>query len=110
MPAFARLASFGRGKLRRQPWYREVSRQEWKTFLTTFAAWTLDAFDFTILTFVLLDIQQSFEVNRALAGLLATVTLFFRVFGGIGAGILRIATGGRARSCFRSPGIPALRS
>jgi len=24
------------------PWYREVSRQEWKTFLTTFAAWTLD--------------------------------------------------------------------
>ena len=69
------------------PWYKEVSRQEWKTFLTTFAAWTLDAFDFTILTFVLLDIQQSFEVNRALAGLLGTVTLFFRVFGGIGAGI-----------------------
>ncbi len=68
-------------------WYREVSREQWKTFLTTFAAWTLDAFDFTILTFVLLDIQQSFEVNRALAGLLGTVTLFFRVFGGIGAGI-----------------------
>ena len=71
-----------------QPWYREVSRDQWKTFLTTFAAWTLDAFDFTILTFVLLDIQQSFEVNRALAGLLGTVTLFFRVFGGIGAGTL----------------------
>lgn len=69
-----------------QPWYREVSREQWKTFLTTFAAWTLDAFDFTILTFVLIDIQQSFEVNRALAGLLGTVTLFFRVFGGIGAG------------------------
>ena len=70
------------------PWYKEVSSQEWKTFLTTFAAWTLDAFDFTILTFVLLDIQQSFEVNRALAGLLGTVTLMFRVFGGIGAGTL----------------------
>ena len=50
-----------------QPWYREVSRQEWKTFLTTFAAWTLDAFDFTIITFVLLDIQNSFSVNKALA-------------------------------------------
>lgn len=71
-----------------QPWYREVSRQQWKTFLTTFAAWTLDAFDFTILTFVLIDIQRSFEVNRALAGLLGTVTLLFRVFGGIGAGTL----------------------
>ena len=45
------------------PWYKEVSRQEWKTFLTTFAAWTLDAFDFTIITFVFTDIRRSFEVN-----------------------------------------------
>ncbi|MEZ5288302.1 MAG: MFS transporter [Vicinamibacterales bacterium] len=70
------------------PWYRQVSAQQWKTFLTTFAAWTLDAFDFTILTFVLLDIQSSFSVNRALAGALGTVTLLFRVVGGIGAGTL----------------------
>ena len=70
------------------PWYREVSRQEWKTFLTTFAAWTLDAFDFTIIAFVLTDIRRSFEVNLALAGALATVTLFFRMIGGIGAGTL----------------------
>jgi SHS family lactate transporter-like MFS transporter len=70
------------------PWYQEVSRQEWKTFLTTFAAWTLDAFDFTIITFVLTDIRRSFEVNLALAGALATVTLLFRMVGGIGAGTL----------------------
>jgi len=68
------------------PWYREVSRQQWKTFLTTFAAWTLDAFDFTIITFVLTDIRRSFDVNLALAGALATVTLLFRMVGGIGAG------------------------
>ena len=71
-----------------EPWYREVSKAQWKTFLTTFAAWTLDSFDFTILTFVLIDIQRSFTVNKALAGALGTVTLFFRVFGGIGAGTL----------------------
>lgn len=70
-----------------QPWYRDVSRQQWKTFLTTFAAWTLDAFDFTIITFVLTDIRRSFEVNLALAGALATVTLLFRMVGGIGAGM-----------------------
>ena len=69
-----------------RPWYQEVCRQEWKTFLTTFAAWTLDAFDFTIITFVLTDIRRSFEVNLALAGALATVTLLFRMVGGIGAG------------------------
>ena len=70
-----------------QPWYREVTRQQWKTFLTTFAAWTLDAFDFTIITFVLTDIRRSFEINLALAGALATVTLMFRMVGGIGAGM-----------------------
>ena len=70
------------------PWYRQVSRAQWKAFLTTFAAWVLDAFDFTILTFVLADIQQSFSVNKALAGLLGTVTLLFRVVGSIGAGTL----------------------
>lgn len=70
------------------PWYRQVSAQQWKVFLTTFFAWVLDAFDFTILTFVLADIQQSFSVNKALAGLLGTVTLLFRVVGGIGAGTL----------------------
>lgn len=70
-----------------QPWYREVSRQQWRTFLTTFSAWTLDAFDFTIITFVLVDIRRSFEVNLALAGALATVTLLFRMVGGIGAGM-----------------------
>jgi MFS transporter, SHS family, lactate transporter len=65
---------------------RQVTYIQWKSFLTTFFAWVLDAFDFTILTFVLIDIQQSFSVNNALAGLLGTVTLLFRVLGGIGAG------------------------
>ena len=65
---------------------RQVSREQWKAFLATFFAWVIDAFDFTILTFVLVNIQQSFSVNAALAGLLGTVTLIFRVIGGIGAG------------------------
>ena len=66
---------------------RQVTKEQWKAFLTTFFAWLIDAFDFTILTFVLVNIQQSFSVNAALAGALGTVTLMFRVAGGIGAGI-----------------------
>jgi SHS family lactate transporter-like MFS transporter len=66
--------------------YRELTPEQRKAFLTTFFAWVLDAFDFTILTFVLVNIQQSFSVNAALAGALGTVTLAFRVLGGIGAG------------------------
>ena len=67
-------------------WHRELSPAQRKAFLTMFFAWVLDAFDFTILTFVLVNIQQSFTVNSALAGALGTVTLVFRVVGGIGAG------------------------
>ena len=70
------------------PWYREVSGEQWKAFFATFLGWLLDAFDFTILTFILLDIQQSFTVDRALAGALGTVTLMFRLVGGLGAGMM----------------------
>ena len=86
------------------PWYKQVSRQQWKTFLTTFTAWTLDSFDFTILTFVLIDIQQSFSVNRALAGALGTVTLLFRMVGGIGAGTAADRYGRKGPILSRSPG------
>ena len=50
------------------PWYREISKPQWKVFLATFFGWLLDGFDFTIMTFVLIDIQNSFAVDRALAG------------------------------------------
>src|SRR5688572_28676285 len=65
---------------------RDVTPTQWKVFIGTYLAWVLDAFDFTILTFLLIDIQQSFTVDKALAGALGTVTLIFRVAGGIGTG------------------------
>ena len=67
-------------------WYREVTRTQWKAFLGCYLGWVLDGFDFTILTFLLVDIQRSFTVDKALAGALGTITLIFRVAGGIGAG------------------------
>ena len=69
-------------------WYRQVNREQWKAFLATFFGWLLDGFDFTILTFILIDIQNSFTVDRALAGALGTVTLMFRLVGGLGAGAM----------------------
>jgi MFS transporter, SHS family, lactate transporter len=69
-----------------QPWFRDVTRQQWTVFVATYLGWVLDGFDFTILTFLLVDIQRSFTVSAALAGALGTITLIFRVAGGIGAG------------------------
>jgi MFS transporter, SHS family, lactate transporter len=68
------------------PWYRELTADQWKAFLATFLGWTLDGFDFTILSFLIADIQRSFTVSAALAGALGTITLFFRVVGGTVAG------------------------
>src|SRR5262245_2053256 len=68
------------------PWYRQVNREQWKAFLATFAGWVLDGFDATIITFVLIDIQKNFAVDKALAGALGTVTLIFRLVGGVAAG------------------------
>src|SRR6516162_5758455 len=67
-------------------WYREVTGAQWRAFAASYLGWVLDAFDFTILTFLLVDILRSFTVSAALAGSLGTITLIFRVAGGIGAG------------------------
>ena len=68
------------------PWYSQVNRDQWRAFWATFLGWVLDAFDFNILSFILIDIQNSFTVDRALAGALGTVTLMMRLVGGIAAG------------------------
>jgi SHS family lactate transporter-like MFS transporter len=68
------------------PWYREVSRAQWRAFLACYLGWVLDAFDFTILTFLLVDIQHSFTIDKALAGALGSITLICRVAGGLTSG------------------------
>jgi SHS family lactate transporter-like MFS transporter len=83
-----------------RPWYRQVTATQWNAFLASFLSWTLDAFDFTIASFVLVDLQSSFNVSKALVGTVGTVTLFARVFGGIGAGTAADRWGRRAPLMF----------
>ena len=66
--------------------FRSLSQDQKRAFFAAFFGWMLDGFDFTILTFVLADIQRSFTVDNALAGALGTVTLMFRLVGGAAAG------------------------
>src|SRR5262245_39935706 len=68
------------------PWYRAISREQWRAFFATFLGWVIDAFDYNMLAFVLIDIQKSFTVDKTLAGALATVTLVMRLAGGVIAG------------------------
>jgi SHS family lactate transporter-like MFS transporter len=68
------------------PWFRQVTRDQWRAFWAVFLGWVVDAFDFNILTFIIIDIENSFSVDRVLAGLLGTVTLVMRLVGGTAAG------------------------
>jgi SHS family lactate transporter-like MFS transporter len=70
----------------RVSWYRQVSAEQWRAFFATFLGWVLDGFDATILTFIVIDIQRSFTVDAALAGLLGTVSMLTRLVGGVAAG------------------------
>src|SRR5215468_11326163 len=71
-----------------RPWYTQVTKDQWGAFMAVFLGWVVDAFDFNILAFILIDIQKSFSVDRALAGALGSVTLLMRLVGGAGAGTL----------------------
>jgi MFS transporter, SHS family, lactate transporter len=66
--------------------FRTLAQKQKRAFAAAFFGWMLDGFDFTLLTFVLADIQRSFTVDNALAGALGTVTLMFRLVGGAAAG------------------------
>jgi MFS transporter, SHS family, lactate transporter len=70
----------------RQITLRDVTPTQWHAFFGSFLGWLMDGFDFSILTFVLIDIQHNFTVRSALAGALGTVTLMFRLIGGSGMG------------------------
>jgi MFS family permease len=69
-----------------RPWHRELTRDQWRAFAGAFLGWTFDGFDFTVLTFILIDIQRAFGVDAVLAGALGTVTLLMRLVGGVCAG------------------------
>ncbi|HEY2383957.1 MAG TPA: MFS transporter [Terriglobia bacterium] len=64
----------------------QVTKDQWGAFMAVFLGWIVDAFDFNILAFILIDIEKSFTVDRALAGALGTVTLIMRLVGGTAAG------------------------
>ena len=70
------------------PWWRQVTADQWRAFWAVFLGWVVDSFDFNILAFIVIDIQNSFTVDRALAGALGSVTLFMRLAGGTIAGTL----------------------
>ncbi len=69
-------------------WYRDLSKPERRTLTAAFAGWSVDAFDFTVYTFLIPTLIAAWSMTKAEAGLIATASLILSAIGGWAAGIL----------------------
>jgi MFS transporter, SHS family, lactate transporter len=64
-------------------WWKEPTRDQWRTLLATWAGWCLDVFDFFLLILVLGDVAKAYDVSLVAMGTVLTGTLICRLFGGV---------------------------
>jgi MFS family permease len=65
-----------------QPWYRGVTREQWRVLMAAKFGWMLDAMDFMLYASALVQLRPYFGLDDATAGLLGTVTLVMSGVGG----------------------------
>jgi SHS family lactate transporter-like MFS transporter len=65
-----------------------LNREQRNAFVASFLGWTLDAFDFFVLTFVTLRIAKDFQVGLPAIAFTITLTLMLRPLGALIFGIL----------------------
>jgi MFS family permease len=70
------------------PWYRTITRDQWRVLAAAKAGWMLDAMDFMLYAMAIGQLRAYFSINDATAGLLGTVTLAMSAFGGILFGVI----------------------
>jgi MFS family permease len=66
------------------PWYRTVTREQWRVLMAAKFGWMLDAMDFMLYTMAVGQLRSYFGFGDDTAGMLGTVTL---VMSGIGGAI-----------------------
>ncbi len=64
------------------PWYRTVTRDQWRVLLAAKLGWMLDAMDFMLYTMAVGQLRTYFQFGDDVAGMLGTVTLVMSGVGG----------------------------
>ena len=68
--------------------FRSLTRDQRNTFIACFLGWALDAFDFFLLTFVIVPMAHDFSVSVAQLSYAITLTLAMRPLGAFIFGLL----------------------
>src|SRR6201988_217826 len=68
--------------------FKSLSRDQRNTFVACFLGWSLDAFDFFLLTFVLAPVAHDFNTSIAKISYALTLTLAMRPVGAFIFGVL----------------------
>src|SRR6478672_2882544 len=64
------------------PWYRTITREQWRVLAAAKLGWMLDAMDFMLYAMAVGRLKTYFGFDDATAGMLGTVTL---IMSGVGA-------------------------
>jgi SHS family lactate transporter-like MFS transporter len=70
------------------PWWREPTRAQWISFTAAWAGWVMDAFDFTVFLLVMPEIAKEFGMGMTATAGSITLTMLFRLAGGLIAGTM----------------------
>lgn len=70
------------------PWYRTITREQWRALAAAKLGWMLDAMDFLIYVMAIGKLKVYFGFDDATAGLLGTITLLTSAVGGIAFGVI----------------------
>src|SRR5262249_23264471 len=70
------------------PWYRTISREQWKVLLAAKLGWMLDAMDFLLYVMAIARLKAYFNFGDDTAGLLGTITLLASAAGGLLFGLV----------------------
>ena len=65
------------------PWWKEPTRDQWRTLIATWGGWCLDVFDYFLLVLVLTEVTKTFGVSLIAMGTVITATLISRLIGGV---------------------------
>lgn len=70
------------------PWYRTITRDQWRALAAAKLGWMLDAMDFLLYVMAIGELQRYFGFDAATAGLLGTITLLVSAAGGLLFGLI----------------------